>query len=99
MLRERALRLYRAILREHRRSLPDEMREVGDKFVRHEFRLHKKASPEIAGGFLRGWEEYLSSLRGQSLGAYIDEDKLADLSEEQQSKLRDLRAEIFKEDS
>ena len=98
-MRARALRLYRAILREHRRSLPEEMRELGDKFVRYEFRLHRTASPEIAAGFIQGWEEYLSSFRSQSFGAYIDEERLGELSEDQQQKLRDLRAEIFKEES
>ena len=97
MRNEKALQLYRAILREHRRSLPQEMREVGDKFVRHEFRLHKKVSQEVAAGFLRGWEDYLASVRSQSLGASTGFNGLADLSEEQQQKLRDLRDEIFRD--
>ena len=41
----RVIRLYRNILREHKRKLPYEMKEIGDSFVKNEFRLHKSAKP------------------------------------------------------
>ena len=38
------LALYRSILRAHQRHLPDAHREIGDAYVKSEFRLHRGAS-------------------------------------------------------
>uniref|UniRef100_A0A8B9BGB3 Succinate dehydrogenase assembly factor 3 n=1 Tax=Anser brachyrhynchus TaxID=132585 RepID=A0A8B9BGB3_9AVES len=48
--------LYRRLLRLHR-ALPPALRELGDRYVREEFRKHKAAGPAEAQRFLREWEE------------------------------------------
>ena len=55
-----ALSLYRSILRAHKKYLPQKMKELGDTYVKSEFRLHKGAKPEQARQFLDAWESYLS---------------------------------------
>lgn len=46
--------LYKMIFRLHK-SLPPDMKELGDKYVRNEFKLHKTASPEHTKIFLNEW--------------------------------------------
>jgi len=55
----RALSLYKAVLRAHQRYLPHEMRQLGDAYVKSEFRLHRTAKPEQAVDFFREWSTYL----------------------------------------
>jgi Complex1_LYR-like len=55
-----ATSLYRSILRAHKRYLPQKMKELGDTYVKSEFRLHKGAQPEQARQFLDAWQSYLS---------------------------------------
>ena len=58
--RARALSLYKSILRAHDRYLPSpSMRQLGDAYVRSEFRLHKSAKPEQAAMFFTEWDKYL----------------------------------------
>ena len=57
-----ALALYRGILRAHRK-MPMEMRMLGDKYVRSEFKLHKSVTnPAQLGPFFVAWEEYLDQM-------------------------------------
>lgn len=57
-----ALSLYRGILRAHRR-MPTEMRQLGDAYVRSEFKLHKPVTNEAQlGAFFSAWEEYLDQM-------------------------------------
>lgn len=46
--------LYKLILRTHR-ALPAELRELGDKYVRDEFKRHKKCEPSYVGPFMMEW--------------------------------------------
>lgn len=62
----RALRLYRSILKSHK-SLPVEMRVLGDEYVRNEFRLHLKAKPEQLIEFYTAWESYLDNIQAQMI--------------------------------
>ncbi|CAF0809529.1 unnamed protein product [Rotaria sordida] len=48
------LRLYKTILRLHR-SLPHELRELGNQYVRSEFRRHTNAKPEFVPNFMLEW--------------------------------------------
>lgn len=48
------LRLYKTILRLHQ-SLPNELRELGNQYVRDEFRRHKNAQPEFVTNFMVEW--------------------------------------------
>ena len=63
--------LYREVLRVHQQQLPQEMRSLGDAYVREEFRLHKTASQEQAIQFVRSWRELsCAGMITLSLGAH-----------------------------
>ncbi|RLW11457.1 hypothetical protein DV515_00001542 [Chloebia gouldiae] len=57
-----APRLYRRILRLHR-ALPPALRDLGDRYVKEEFRRHRAAGPAEAQRFLREWEAIAEILR------------------------------------
>ncbi|KAL7554869.1 hypothetical protein ACHAWF_018414 [Thalassiosira exigua] len=57
--RIKALSLYRSILRAHDEFLPRSMKDLGDAYVKSEFRLHKNAKPEQASQFFTEWDKYL----------------------------------------
>ncbi len=97
--RRRALGLYRGILRAHRSHLPDNMRHLGDAYVREEFRKHKAAKDKFLGPFFREWDKYLVSLTSQSAllgpaGADLPADALSALTDEQREQLARLRREV-----
>ena len=61
--REAALALYRGILRAHKRHLPFEMRQLGDAYVKSEFKLHKSVTKaEQLDEFKTAWELYLDQI-------------------------------------
>jgi hypothetical protein len=46
--------LYKLIFQLHK-SLPLELKEIGNSYVRSEFKLHKAATPELTKTFLHEW--------------------------------------------
>lgn len=58
----RASTLYRALLRSHEQHLPAQMKELGDAYVKSEFKLHRNAKPEQAERFFKEWESYLQQI-------------------------------------
>ncbi|XP_053805694.1 succinate dehydrogenase assembly factor 3, mitochondrial isoform X1 [Vidua macroura] len=62
-----ARRLYRRILQLHR-ALPPALRDLGDRYVKEEFRRHKAAGPAEAQRFLREWEASARRPAGQGRG-------------------------------
>ncbi|CAL8076954.1 unnamed protein product [Calicophoron daubneyi] len=56
--------LYKAILQLHR-ALPPELAELGNKYVREEFRKHKNAKPEFIRSFMVEWSRYATELAEQ----------------------------------
>ena len=60
----KAITLYRTILKQHRFKLPPEMRALGDRYVKEEFRQHKNAKPEFLARFFDEWEKYSAHLGG-----------------------------------
>jgi hypothetical protein len=48
------LRLYKTILRLHQ-SLPHELRDLGNQYVRDEFRRHKTAPTQYVTNFMVEW--------------------------------------------
>ncbi len=55
--------LYRSILRAHVRHLPNEMRTLGDAYVRSEWRLHRDVKDETTlNNFFKEWNNYLSHI-------------------------------------
>lgn len=47
-------RLYKIIFQLHK-SLPTDLRQIGDVYVRSEFKLHKNVTPDHAAKFLNEW--------------------------------------------
>ncbi|CAH8528168.1 unnamed protein product [Schistosoma guineensis] len=56
--------LYKFILTLHR-SLPSHLREIGDKYVKTEFKKHKDAKPEFVQPFMVEWTKYAVELSMQ----------------------------------
>ena len=74
-----ALTLYRSILRAHAKSLPIEMRSLGDAYVKSEFRLHKAVTNEgQLGNFFKEWEQYLKHIQET---ARVEETRAAGLTD------------------
>jgi len=101
-----ALRLYRAILTTHRRVLPNDLRALGDTYVKDEFRLHKSAKAEFLPPFFEQWMKYLESMvklpaqRAKSgeipVGTDMSPELLNAMSEEQKLQLSKLKEEAKK---
>ena len=91
-----SLRLYRALLRSHRAVLPVVMRDLGDSYVREEFKRHKTAQPQHLAAFFREWLAYLTQMNSQGVGSYganLPDEYLTTLSTEQKQNLDQLRKE------
>ena len=59
-----AVLLYRNILRAHKRFLPNEMKGLGDSYVKSEFKLFKKVTDEQQlKQFYVEWNTYLNQLQ------------------------------------
>lgn len=64
MTRIAALSLYKSILRAHASLLPPQMRQLGDAYVKSEFRQHKSVTnPEQLQEFFTAWENYLEQIK------------------------------------
>jgi hypothetical protein len=82
--------LYRSILKEHRR-LPVSHRELGDKYVKNEFRQHKGAKEAQVNQFVKEWTLYLSQLKRQrdAFGIAMSDQQVSSLNKEQIDKLKE----------
>jgi len=67
------LSLYRGLFRAHRK-MPMEMKQLGDSYVRAEFKLHKPVTNQTQlDAFFMAWEQYLEQiLRTSRRKATID---------------------------
>nr|VZI48321.1 unnamed protein product [Spirometra erinaceieuropaei] len=108
---ERVRFLYKLILRLHR-SLPTEMRLVGDKYVKEEFRKHKTADKQFIGPFMIEWSRYASTLAEQltsdqskkneksteqtNIGIPLQETDLEKFSAKQLNQLLELADEFYR---
>lgn len=96
------LQLYRRILREHK-NLPPLQKELGDSYVKNEFRLHKNTdNPLHIVGFLTSWQDYLNVIsKGDWIEGTLTSDVLEKLSPEQVVQLYELMKETeqFREDT
>ena len=107
-----ALALYRSILKAHQKHLPREMRQLGDSYVKAEFKLHKtvKDSSQL-DSFFNEWELYLEQIlkaaRIKESSVSLGEDSMTatfghhlpsdvSLSEEQSVQLEKLKEEASK---
>ena len=94
------LAVLRDVLRVHRLKLPPPMRQLGDDFLREEFRRHRAAGTTRAQwvAFVREWQRYVQQLRGEATAASarsgeLDAETRAALSSEQRAQLERLREE------
>lgn len=89
------LSLYRAILRAHIHHLPQELRYLGDEYVKAEFKAHKSTdNPLYIIGFLTQWQDYLRSLDGGSWKeGKLTQQELDKMSPEQVNQLYELMQE------
>ncbi|GJE85544.1 LYR motif-containing protein [Phanerochaete sordida] len=86
--------LYRALLRAHR-QLPQEMRSLGDVYVKSEFRNHRRVdNPLHIIGFLSQWKMYLDALPRDPeqpfTGRKLDPELIEKMSAEQIGQLYEL---------
>lgn len=96
--------LYRRILRSHR-QLPSFQRDLGDKYVKAEFRLHRSLdNPVQIIGFLTEWQKYLIFVNKNTQNDWkqyrMDETKLSKMTDDQIIQLHGLLTEtkeLFKE--
>ena len=94
-----ALTLYRNIMRLHRDKLPPIMRQLGDVYIRKEFRTHMysaKCSLPQFDQFLKSWALYHQTLLSQQkvIGDNLSDEATKKLNDDQLSKLADLKKEI-----
>ena len=94
------LQLYARVLRTHRSRLPFHLRELGDRYVRDEFRKHRAADARWQRGFAAGWADYVRQLESQGAaefdagaGSALDPAVVKALSDEQKNQLAALRYE------
>lgn len=89
--------LYRRILRQHK-LLPTVQKEMGDQYVRNEFKLHKDIdNPLHVVGFLASWQDYLHMISNNKWkDATLSSETLEKLSPEQTVQLYELMKETQK---
>ena len=92
------INLYRNILREHRIKLPSKLKEIGDEYVKKEFRLHKNTKDSQSEIFMNNWENYLKHIKSQNskFGIDMNQSTLNSLNSEQLIKLEQLKDETKK---
>ncbi len=95
--RSAVLALYRSILKAHSRVLATDLRQLGDAYVREEFKRHKAAKPEFVAAFMQEWQGYLQQLKEGEIGRPLTDEEIAALNDEQQVQLNNLRLETEKQ--
>ena len=98
------LSLYRQILRAHQHHLPATHRELGNTYVRTEFRLHQGAKPDFLQQFERHWRDYLKVISkppkpddsGTVFGRDMTTQEIDALSDDQRVKLLEIREKAAK---
>ncbi|KUJ24090.1 ACN9-domain-containing protein [Mollisia scopiformis] len=90
--------LYRRLLRAHRKHLPQDMRLMGDEYIKSEFRAHRNVeNPVHIIGFLTEWQMYAQKLEGDSwLGERMDPGKIEKMSDQQLGQMYELLQAIRK---
>ncbi|KUI57200.1 Succinate dehydrogenase assembly factor 3, mitochondrial [Cytospora mali] len=93
--------LYRRLLRSHRKYLPQQMRLLGDEYVKAEFRAHRNVdNPAHLIGFLTEWQLYAQKIEGDSwVGEKLDPGKIEKMSDQQIGQLYELLQAIKKGES
>mmetsp|Transcript_42621 Transcript_42621/g.110147 ORF Transcript_42621/g.110147 Transcript_42621/m.110147 type:complete len:106 (+) Transcript_42621:48-365(+) len=89
--------IFRTIMRLHRTKLPAVMRDLGNPYVRREFRLHyvPNVAEKHRTKFLAEWNNYVSTLSSQAtvVGKEMEPEQLGKLNDDQKKQLGDLERE------
>lgn len=91
------LKLYKNILKIHKRKLPHEVRKFGDDYVRNEWKLHKNVTPSNAVTFITQWKDYFKVLKSQPevIGRDLKPSQVESLGDEQKQQLNTLKEEAL----
>ncbi|XP_043935867.1 succinate dehydrogenase assembly factor 3, mitochondrial [Protopterus annectens] len=99
--------LYKRILLLHK-LLPVDLKALGDRYVKDEFKRNKTATQQDTENFMAAWEEYADVLYSQAvenvkdstknvkLGASLTQEKLDAMRDEQLGQLYELMQETRK---
>merc|ERR1712024_170048 len=99
--RLKVLKLYKNIYKAHR-NMPVEIQQLGDMYLRVEFKRHKSCDPKFIPEFMKQWEDYYDSIKhaqdhnkpvGKKLSEQVVENQLSNVQLEQ---LLDLGLEATK---
>mmetsp|Transcript_24302 Transcript_24302/g.41839 ORF Transcript_24302/g.41839 Transcript_24302/m.41839 type:complete len:99 (+) Transcript_24302:16-312(+) len=88
--------LYRTILKLHKNQLSTELKQLGDKYVKEEFRLHKNVTNEAhLNNFYKEWDNYVHIMKSSNgkVGRDLEKTEAQKLNDEQRIKLAELRQE------
>eukprot|EP01091_Cochliopodium_minus_P021114 TRINITY_DN9528_c0_g1_i1.p1 TRINITY_DN9528_c0_g1~~TRINITY_DN9528_c0_g1_i1.p1 ORF type:complete len:102 (-),score=24.68 TRINITY_DN9528_c0_g1_i1:115-420(-) len=89
--------IYRRILKLHKSKLPPQFKELGDNFVRNEFKLHLKVNDEkVLNEFKHQWILYINQIESQDdgkIGKNIDKKEITKFSDSQREKLQQFKIE------
>ncbi|PNW82356.1 hypothetical protein CHLRE_06g278242v5 [Chlamydomonas reinhardtii] len=94
------VQLFRDVMKLHRERLPPPMRDLGDSYARAEFRSHLrgKTTMEQWKQFVREWQVYLATLRGDEQAAASADANVARvfelLSDDQRKRMDQLQQEL-----
>ena len=93
--RSKVLSLYRSLLRLHSKcGLSPEMKQMGDAYVKSEFRQHQSVTnPNQIQQFIKEWELYHEQMKLQSGRYGQDLPPDIELTDEQKNQLEKLRQE------
>lgn len=72
--------------------MPELQRNVGDAFVKEEFRKHQGADTKFVVKFMDEWSSYLVTLQQQqgNFGVDLSRDQVSEMNEEQVEQLQQL---------
>lgn len=89
------LELYRAILRAHITKIPQELRFLGDQYVKAEFKAHQNIdNPLHIVGFLTQWQDYLREIDSNSwVNGKLSKKDFEKMTDEQVNQLYELMQE------
>jgi hypothetical protein len=91
------LSLYKKILTLHKSKLSLFKKNIGDSYVKKEFRDHRQSKQEHLNSFIQEWTSYCTILETQpNPGKNLSENDLKSMSPEQKAMLEKLKLESSK---
>jgi hypothetical protein len=90
------LYLYRSLLRAHQKCLPTQMKQLGDAYVKSEFKLHlqKSVKPEQMQAFLSEWQKYLNQI--ETTARAVEQQVVTEGSPQQHGSSKTTKPKLFR---